>query len=144
MTASNVEWFANAIETGVIKLPELQDQHKSLQNKVQDMQCQKQELERQLQVINNRILQLVDVEKMHQRNFDTLADKICYLQNQKHQLEQFVFRFKNSNKKYLKIKSIAEDHVNGLLTDEESLLDLALKAVIEALRMNPDKYKILR
>jgi hypothetical protein len=80
---------------------------------------------------------------MHQQNFDTLADNICNLQNQKHQLEQFVFRFKNSNKKYLKIKSIAEDHVNGLLTDEESLLDLALKAVIEALRMNPDRYAII-
>ncbi|HET7389804.1 MAG TPA: hypothetical protein VFJ51_03195 [Nitrososphaeraceae archaeon] len=29
------------------------------------------------------------------------------------------------------------------MTDEESLLDLALKAVIEALRMNPDRYKII-
>jgi len=87
--------------------------------------------------------ELADVENMHQRNFDILADKICELQNQKHQLEQFVSRFKNSNEKYLKIKSIAEDHVNGLLTDEESLLDLALKAVIEALRMNPDRYAII-
>ena len=29
------------------------------------------------------------------------------------------------------------------MTDEESLLDLALKAVIEALRMNPDRYAII-
>jgi hypothetical protein len=27
--------------------------------------------------------------------------------------------------------------------EQESLLDLALKAVIEALRMNPDRYKII-
>jgi chromosome segregation ATPase len=74
-----------------------------LQNKVQAMQSQKQELERQLQVINSRIIQLADVEKMHQENFDTLADKICDLQNQKHQLEQFVYRFKNSNKKYIQV-----------------------------------------
>jgi hypothetical protein len=80
---------------------------------------------------------------MHQQNFDTLADKICDLQNQKHQLEQFVLRFKNSNKKYLKIKSIAEEIVNRLLAEEEPLLDLALKAVVEALRMNPDRYKII-
>jgi hypothetical protein len=107
------------------------------------MQCQKQELERELQVINSRIIQLADVEKMHQRNFDTLADKICDLQNQKHQLEHFVFTFKNSNEKYLKIKDVAEEHVNRLLTEEEPLLDLALKAVIEALRMNPDRYAII-
>jgi hypothetical protein len=67
---------------------------------------------------------------MHQQNFDTLADNICELQNQKHQLEQFVYRFKNNNKKYLKIKSIVEEVVNRLLTDEETLLDLALNAVI--------------
>src|SRR4026208_2572097 len=43
----------------------------------------------------------------------------------------------------LKVKSIAEDVVNRLLIDEESLLDLALKAVIEALRMNPDRYAVI-
>src|SRR5205823_7898904 len=37
----------------------------------------------------------------------------------------------------------AEEQVNRLLTDEETLLDLALKAVIEALRMNPDRYAII-
>jgi hypothetical protein len=42
LTAYNVEWFANAIEIGAIKLPELQGQYKSLQNKVQNMQFQKQ------------------------------------------------------------------------------------------------------
>ena len=113
LTASNVEWFANAIETGTIKLPELQSRYRNLQNKVQTMQYQKQKLERDLQVINTRLVELSDVEKMHQRNFDTLADNICNLQDQKHQLEQSVSRFKNSNKKYLKINSIAEDHVNG-------------------------------
>ncbi|HET7392024.1 MAG TPA: hypothetical protein VFJ51_14495 [Nitrososphaeraceae archaeon] len=131
------------LEIGAIKLPELQGQHKSLQNQIQDMQCQKQELEREFQVINNRIIQVADVEKMHQQNFDTLADNIYDLQNQKHQLEQFIYRFKKSNKKYLKIKSIAEEVVNRLLREQETLLELALNAVIEALRMNPDKYKII-
>ena len=63
--------------------------------------------------------------------------------NQKHQLEQSVSRFKNSNKKYLKVKGVAKEHVNRLLTEEEPLLELALKAVIEALRMNPDRYAVI-
>jgi hypothetical protein len=57
--------------------------------------------------------------------------------------KQFVFRFRNSNKKYLKIKDVAEEVVNRLLTDRESLLTSALIAVIEALRMNPDRYAII-
>ena len=48
LTATNVEWFANAIELGVIKLPELQSQYQNLQNKVQTMQYQKQKLEREI------------------------------------------------------------------------------------------------
>jgi hypothetical protein len=47
------------------------------------------------------------------------------------------------NDKYHKIKDVAEEHVNRLLTEEESLLDLALEAVVEALRMNPDRYKVI-
>jgi chromosome segregation ATPase len=135
--------FANAIETSAIKLPELQDQYKNLQNEIQDRKCQKQELERDVRIVNSRITELTDVEKMHRRNFDTLADKICDLQNQKHQLEQFVSKFKNSNKQYLKIKSIAEEVVKRLLTEQESLLDLALKAVVEALRMGPNTHEII-
>jgi hypothetical protein len=47
------------------------------------------------------------------------------------------------NDKYHKIKDVAEEQVNRLLTEEESLLDLALEAVVEALRMNPDRYKVI-
>ena len=47
------------------------------------------------------------------------------LLNERRQLQQFVSRFKNSNEKYFKIK------------------DLALNAVIEALRMNPDRYAVI-
>ena len=88
-------------------------------------------------------MELADVENMHHQNVDTLQDDIDRLLNERRQLQQFVSRFKNSNEKYLKIKDLAEEVVNGLLTEQESLLDLALKAVIEALRMNPDRYAII-
>src|SRR5204862_2309571 len=45
--------------------------------------------------------------------------------------------------RYLKIKDAAEEQVNTLLTEQESLLDLALNAVIAALRMNPDRYALI-
>jgi hypothetical protein len=79
---------------------------------------------------------------LHQ-NLDTLQNDIDCLLNERRQLQQFVSRFKNGDEKYLQIKDVAEEHVNRLLTEEESLLDLALKAVIEALRMNPDRYAVI-
>ena len=114
-----MESFANAIETGAIKLPELQNQYQNLQNKVQTVHYQKQKLERDLQVIQRQITELTDIEKLHQQNFDALTDKIYILQNEKNKLEQFVLRFRNSNEKYLQIKSIAEEHVNRLLKEQE-------------------------
>jgi hypothetical protein len=49
LNPDNVEWFANAMETGTVKLPELQGQYQNLQNKVQTEHYQQQKLERDLQ-----------------------------------------------------------------------------------------------
>jgi hypothetical protein len=88
-------------------------------------------------------VELTEVENMHHQNVDTLQNDIHSLFNEKCQLQQFVSRFKNGNDKYLKIKDVAEEYVSRLLREQESLLDLALKAVIEALRMNPDRYAVI-
>jgi chorismate mutase len=80
---------------------------------------------------------------MHHHNVDTLQNDIDHLLNERRQLQQFVSRFRNSDRMYLQIKDVAEEQVNRLLTEQESLLDLALKAVIEALRMNPDRYAVI-
>jgi len=45
MRPDNVKWFVNAMETRVIKLPELHGQYQNLQNKVQTEHYQKQKLE---------------------------------------------------------------------------------------------------
>ena len=80
---------------------------------------------------------------MHQHNIDTLLNDIDHLFDERSELQQFVFRFKNSNEKYLKIKSIAEEVVDRLLKERKSLLSSALVAVVEALRMNPDRYAVI-
>jgi len=67
LNPDNVESFANAIETGAIKLSELQNQYQNLQNKVQTVHYQKQKLERDLQVIQRQITELTDIEKLHNR-----------------------------------------------------------------------------
>jgi flagellar biosynthesis GTPase FlhF len=143
LNPGNVEWFANAIETGAVKLPELQNKYQSLQNKVQIMQGQTQKLERDSQIVQRRIIELTETEAMYSSNCETLLNEIEHRYNEKRQIEQFVSRFRNTNRKYLKIKSIAEEYVNKLLADQEPLLDLALNAVIEALRMAHDRYAII-
>jgi hypothetical protein len=72
-----------------------------------------------------------------------LADKVSNLSNEKDQLEQFVSRFKNGNRKYLEIRSIAEQIVYGLLSEHGALLTSVIIAVVHALRVNPDRYAII-
>jgi chorismate mutase len=79
---------------------------------------------------------------LHQ-DIDTLQNDIHSLFNEKCQLQQFVSRFKNIDSKYLQIKSIAEEVVDRLLAERKSLLSSALVAVVEALRMNPDRYDVI-
>ena len=43
----------------------------------------------------------------------------------------------------IKIKSIAQQIVNGFLTEQGPLLTSAIMAVIQVLRENPDKYAII-
>jgi hypothetical protein len=142
LTSGNVGWFANAIETGAVKLPELQKQYQSLQ-KLEVLQYQKQKLELDSQVVQRQITELIETEVLYSSNCETLQKNIDQLYNEKCQLERFVSRFRNTNRKYLKIKSIAEEYVNKLLADQEPLLDLALNVVIEALRMAHDRYAII-
>ena len=122
LTVDKVEWFANAIETGVIKLPELQHKYQNPQNKVQTMQYQKQKLERDLQVIQKQVIELTEVGSMHQHNIDTLQNDIDRLFDERSELQQFIFRFKGSNRRYLQIKRIAEEVVDRLLAERKSLL----------------------
>ena len=125
------------------EIPNLKKYWENLQSNNHNLKRQNQELERDLQARKKQMLDLTEVENMHRRNVDTLQDDIDRLLNERRQLQQFVLRFRNSNEKYLKIKDAAEEQVNRLLTEEETLLDLALKAVIEALRMDPDRYAII-
>ena len=125
------------------ELPNLQQYWENLQANNHNLKCQNQKLEKELQARKRDIVELTEVENMHQHNVDTLQDDIDRLFNERRQIQQFVSRFKNSNEKYLKIKSIAEEVVDRLLAERKSLLSSALVAVVEALRMNPDRYSVI-
>jgi chorismate mutase len=125
------------------ELPNLQRYWENIKANNHNLKRQNQELEKELQARKRQIAELTEVESMLHQNVDTLLNDIDHLLNERRQLQQFISRFKNGNEKYLKIKDVAEKHVNRLLKEEETLLDLALKAVIETLRMNPDRYAII-
>jgi len=113
---ANVLKYAN-------ELPSLQRYWENLQANNHNLKRQNQELELDLQIRKRQIAELTEVENMHQKkDVDTLQNDINRLFNERHQLQQFVSRFKNSDSRYLQIKSIAEEVIDRLLAERKSLL----------------------
>src|SRR6187200_1499906 len=94
---ANVLKYAN-------ELPSLQRYWENLQANNHNLKRQNQELELDLQIRKRQIAELTEVENMHQKkDVDTLQNDINRLFNERHQLQQFVSRFKNSDSRYLQI-----------------------------------------
>ena len=94
-------------------------------------------------LLNWNLMEATGSHNILQQNFDTLAEKVNDLYNEKCGLEQFVSRFKNGNRTYLEIRIIAEQIVFGLLAEHGALLTSTINADVQALRENPDKYNII-
>jgi hypothetical protein len=58
LTADNVEWFANAIETGAIKIPEIQKQYVKIKDELEAIDYKKTIAKYQLDDMNNQITYL--------------------------------------------------------------------------------------
>ena len=58
------------------------------------------------------ISNLSNVQEQHQRNVDTLSERIFNPYNKEQEQNLIVSRFKDTNKIYRKVKTIAEEHVN--------------------------------
>ena len=97
LNPNNVEWFANAIETGAIKIPELQKQYAKLQDEVQVIDHQKVVSKAQLDNMNNQISILHNTIYQLSITCDDKRNEIAYLQNQIQALEGYVHGLKNHN-----------------------------------------------
>ena len=90
MTASNVEWFANAIEIGAIKIPEIQKQYAKVKDELEDIDYKKTMAKYQLDDMNNQITYLNKIS-LNKRN------EIAYLQIGVQELEEYVHGLENHN-----------------------------------------------
>ena len=132
----NLEAVVNILKGAAYDIPVLHKQLELVKNEVATSQYVKQKL-------SNRIVDLKKLEQSHAEACRRLQQDMRYYIDQKGQLIAFVEGFKRSNKKYCKIKGIAEEHINSFLADQKILVSAAVLAVIEALRMYPNKHRIV-
>ena len=97
LNPNNVEWFADAIETGAIKIPELQKQYAKVKDDLEVIDYKKAMAKYQLDDMNNQITYLNKIS-YNKRN------EIAYLQIEAQQLEGYVRGLENHNQQQHKIQ----------------------------------------
>jgi hypothetical protein len=95
LTAANVEWFANAIETGSIKIPEIQKQYAKVKDELEAIDYKKTMAKYQLDNINNQITCLNRI------SYSKRNEIVC-LQIGAQELEGFVRGLENHNQQQQK------------------------------------------
>ena len=90
LNPNNVEWFADAIETGVIEIPDLQKQYAKVKDKLEAIDYKKTMTKYQLDDMNNQITYLNKIA-YNKRN------EIEYLKIGVQELEGYVHGLENHN-----------------------------------------------
>jgi hypothetical protein len=90
LNPGNVEWFANAVETEAIKIPEIQKQYAKVKDELEDIDYKKTMAKHQLDNMNNHITYLNKIS-YNKRN------EIACLQIGVQELEGYVYGLQNHN-----------------------------------------------
>ena len=174
LTPNNVKWFVDGLNMGTIKIEDvyadfenvkannqnLKNEHQNLTYENQSLRGENQDIvngiqynrrmfENDSKAMKEHIAELVRLQEQQQQNIDTLSERILGLANQKQSLEEFVYRFRSTNQKYLRIKGTAQEIVSRFWSqalkepDKKMALSILLSSLLEAIRENPDRYDII-
>jgi transposase len=133
MQPRNVEWFVDILKSAAYDIPALEIQIEYVKSELEAMQYKKNKSIDQVNELNDRVAYLQSVEQSLIESCNGLRQNIEYLENEQERLETFTETYKRTDKKYCKIKKIAQRHIDSFLTDRRVLVSAAVIAVIEAL-----------
>jgi chromosome segregation ATPase len=136
----NLEGFVTVLKSAAYDIPALQNQLELAKNEVENIQYQKQEANIEIEKLSDRIVDLKKLQHSYAEACSRLQQDMEYYIDKKEQIIASVEAFKRSNKNYCKIRAIAEEHINSFLADQKILVSAAVLAVIEALRIHPNKH----
>jgi transposase len=143
MGPKNVESFVEILRSADYDIPAIQIQLEYRKSEVEAMEHKENKLISEVNDLNNQLSYLQSLKQSYSESCSSLRQNIEYLENKQERLETFIETFKRTDKKYNKIKKIAEEYISGFLTNRQALLSAAIIAVSEALKMHPNKHEII-
>src|SRR5919198_4022071 len=93
--------------------------------------------------------ELTACQEQQEQDINMLSERIATLYIKEQEQERSVSRFKDTNKTYRKVKTIAEEQVKKFWSqalkepDKKMVFTIMLSSMTEALRQQPERYNII-
>jgi transposase-like protein len=124
-------------------LPSLQLKYQSICRKIDFSEDEISKSAITFQELSNQISYLNRLIDQHQSSVEDAKREKAEVKLEKERLENIVEYFRNHDRKYNRIKEAAKEEVENILGDNKRLLKVALRRLIESLRLNPVKAGLL-
>jgi hypothetical protein len=121
------------------ELPHLKDQFQLLVEEINNLEYKRNGLRTVLSALQNQISAAKDSLKFFQSILDQKIQTMAETDKKLAQLENI----KNNDKDYQKIEQVAEQKADDILNNKKAVVLAAVIAVLEALRNQPDKQRLL-
>jgi len=140
----------NLTKKDIINIVRYAPEHLYLKNEIEKQGRQLNSILNQKSDANASLLSIkkkhTELAKQIDRLNDISVGKMSYIENlgnEIRKLETYISKLKNSDEYYTKFEKFAKEKLDSIIKDHKSILALALGAVIESIRKDPDKQMII-
>jgi hypothetical protein len=100
-------------------------------------------LQKSITDLEDEINTLKKIKSSHRVMSNRENEKLLRLQKKREKLQALVEQFENNNEEYLRIKLIIEEQVRIILSNNRTLLNLAVASVLHSTQTDPNRYLLL-
>lgn len=124
-------------------LSSLQQKYQNLNREFDSLRTRTSNSTIVFQKLTDEISNLYKVKDDVQSSINELEHEKDEKELEKMKLENFVKGFRYNSRGYKKVKKVARQEIESILSDNRKLLEIALRSLIESLHLHPNKFALL-
>jgi hypothetical protein len=124
------------------ELPSLENRLQQTKKEFEDIESNKNNSKAELFILESRVSKLKENLELYQSALNDKREEMAYLNNELSKIQSLNDKIKNGED-YQRITKIAKQAVNSILKDKRVLLSIAVIAVVDAIKNDPNTISLL-
>lgn len=124
------------------ELPSLENRLQQTKKEFEDIESNKNNSKAELFILESRVSKLKENLELYQSALYDKREEMAYLNNELSKIQSLNDKIKNGED-YQRITKIAKQAVNSILKDKRVLLSIAVIAVVDAIKNDPNTISLL-